>query len=242
MPLGLTVIGLIVGIILFLRGKRKSGAIITILMTAWLWIWSTPVWADFIRGSLEHRFSYRSAAQYPHADAIVILAGGTRGEAGKDLPPLDLGDASDRELFGAELYHAGKAKTIIVSGGVEPISGAGIAALSMKRFLEIMGVPANAIRVGGESKNTIENAEEVKRMMVAAGGRTIFLVTSAAHMRRAMWLFERIKLKVIPAPTDFEVLHPPFTLSRLLPTADALRASTAAVREYMGVWVYKIAN
>jgi uncharacterized SAM-binding protein YcdF (DUF218 family) len=241
MPLGLTVIGLIVGIILFLMGKRKSGAIITILMTAWLWVWSTPVWADFIMGSLEHRFSYRSAAEYPVADDIVILAGGTRGTAGKNLPPLDLGGASDRELFGAELYHAGKAKTIIVSGGAEPISGTGLAGLSMKRFLEIMGVPANAIRIGGESKNTIENAEEVERMMAVTGERTILLVTSAAHMQRAMWLFKRTKLKVIPAPTDFEVLHPPFTLSRLLPAADALQASTTALREYMGLWVYKIA-
>ncbi len=205
-------------------------------------MWSTPVWGDFIRGSLEHRFSYRPAAQYPLADVIVVLGGGTWGAAGKNLPPLNLGDASDRELFGAELYHAGKAKTIIVSGGVEPISGTGVAGLSMKRFLEIMGVPASAIRVGGNSKNTVENVEEVKRMMVAAGGKTILLVTSAAHMRRAIWLFERIKLKVIPAPTDFEVVYPPFTLSRLLPDADALRSSTAALREYMGMLVYKITN
>jgi uncharacterized SAM-binding protein YcdF (DUF218 family) len=56
-----------------------------------------------------------------------------------------------------------------------------------------------------------------------------------------MWLFKRTKLKVIPAPTDFQVLHPPFTLSRLLPAADALRASTVAIKEYMGMWVYKIA-
>jgi len=170
------------------------------------------------------------------------LGGGIRGEIGSKFPAFDLGSAADRDLFAAQLYKAGRATKVIVSGGIDPISGAGSMGLAQKHFIEMLGVPSDSILVEGNSRNTIENAKEVEKLMRKVKGKSILLVTSALHMPRAYWLFSRTGLKVIPAPTDFEVASGHFTIHHLLPSSGALEASTNAWREYIGLWVSKLSN
>jgi len=173
MPLGFALV-LLIGALLFMMYKRRGAAgMLLLLITAWLWLWSTPMWSNWICGKLESQYRWQSANQYPVADAIVVLGGGIRGDAGPTLPSLDLGPAADRELFASRLYHAGRSKMIVVSGGVDPISGTGVSGVAMKQFLVMLGVPAEAIRVEGRSKNTVENAQEVKRMMALTNDRPV---------------------------------------------------------------------
>lgn len=210
------------------------------LSILWLWVWSTPVWSDFIRNSLEKAYPYKPPQSYPSADAIVVLGGGIRGYAGPDLPEIDLNRASDRELFASKLYHAGKSGRIILSGGADPIRRTGAQASAMKIFLINLGVPARDICLGTRSRNTVENRDEVEEIIKRSGGRSILLVTSALHMKRSVWLFSRTALQVIPAPSDFEVVPAPFSLYRLIPDAEALENSTRAAREILGLWVYRV--
>lgn len=213
-----------------------------LFVAVWLWLWSTPLWANFMCRKLESQNIWRPANEYPVADAIVVLGGGIRGNAGKSMPSLDLGAAADRELFAAQLYHEGKSKVVIVSAGLDLISGTGVAGLGMKQFLVMLGVPSGAIRVEPFSKNTIENAREVQRMMQVVKGRSILLVTSAMHMPRARWIFGRTGLLVIPAPADFEAVKLPFSLNLILPDAQAMGASTNAAKEIIGLWITKLGN
>jgi uncharacterized SAM-binding protein YcdF (DUF218 family) len=57
-------------------------------------------------------------------------------------------------------------------------------------------------------------------------------------MRRGVGVFERQGLDVIAAPTDFVVVDKPFSPMRLMPDVEALRASSRAVKEYVGILVY----
>ncbi len=249
MPLGFALV-LLIGALLFLLYKRRMVALFLLFfITAWMWLWSTPMWSNFLCGKLESQYPWQPAEAYPVADAIVVLGGGIRGDAGPKLPSLDLNAAADRELFASRLYHAGRSKVIVVSGGVDPISGTGLAGLAMKQFLVMLGVPAEAIRVEGRSKNTVENAIEVMRMMglmkdkqvISDSGdvKSILLVTSAQHMPRAFSLFARTGLRIIPAPADFEVVTAPFSLNLLLPDAEALGSSSSAWKEFVGRWIGK---
>jgi uncharacterized SAM-binding protein YcdF (DUF218 family) len=206
----------------------------------WLWGWSTPVWSDYIRNSLESAYPYQFPRSYPTADAIVVLGGGVRGYAGPQFPNIDLNRASDRELFAAQLYRAGRARKIILSGGADPIRRTGAQASAMKIFLINLGVPARDIYLGTQSRNTVENRAEVEEIVKKSGGQSILLVTSALHMKRSFWLFSRTTLKVTPAPSDFEVVPAPFTLYRLIPDAEALENSTRAAREILGLWAYRM--
>ncbi|MEI6456015.1 MAG: YdcF family protein [bacterium] len=239
MPLGIAMILLTAAAIFMFRGKRKLVIGLLIFSLGWLWLWSTPLWSDFIRGKLESKYAYRPAKDYPAADAIVVLGGGVRGFAKSSLPPIDLNQASDRELFGAQLYHAQKSKTVILSGGPDPIMRTGPSAMAMKEFMITLGVPASAIRIGAGSRNTVENMKEVAAMLEPVSGKSILLVTSALHMQRACWLFAKTGLKVIPAPADFEVIGIPFSVYRLCPDAEALESSSRAAREILGLWAYR---
>jgi uncharacterized SAM-binding protein YcdF (DUF218 family) len=241
MPLGVGFIGLAAALfLLFKRAENKTGFRLFLCSFLWLWLWSMPVWSDFIRGKLETQFHYLPATMYPEADAIVVLGGGVRGFAGTDYPNFDLNGAADRELFASQLYHAGKASLVFASGGSDPVIKTGTAALAMKDFLVLLGVPDSAIRIGANSRNTIENVKEVANMMKKIKGKSILLVTSAIHMPRAIRLFAHTGLHVVPAPTDFETISVPFRLIRLLPDAEALENSSRAAKEVLGLWINKL--
>jgi len=241
MPLGFTLTGWLVAVVLLSRRRRKAALILSVTMLVWLWWWSTPVWSDRIRNALESRFPYLEPSSLPEADAIVVLGGGIRGYAGEGIPELDLNRAADREFYASLIYKAQKGGRIILSGGADPVQRTGVSASAMKLFLINLGVPADSILVGTNSRNTLENRSEVAGIMDSIGGHSIILVTSALHMQRAYWLFSRTALKVYPAPTDMEVVENPFSLYRLIPDAEALENSTRAMRELLGLWAYRLA-
>ena len=242
MPLGWAIIVLIASIFLIVYKRRKAAIVLLVFLLGWLWLWSTPLWSNYLGLRLELQYPWKPAAAYPLADAIVVLGGGIRGDAGPKLPSLDLNSAADRELFASQLYKAGRAKEIIVSGGVDLISGTGVAGVAMKQFLGMLGVPAEAIIVEGLSKNTLENAQQIQRLMKPVKGKSILLVTSARHMPRAYWLFARTGLKVIPAPADFEIVKSPFSFNLLLPDAEALGNSTSTAKEIIGLWISRLTH
>jgi uncharacterized SAM-binding protein YcdF (DUF218 family) len=53
-------------------------------------------------------------------------------------------------------------------------------------------------------------------------------------MRRARGLFERVGLEVIPAPTDYEVVHRPRHVLDVVPDTEALDGSGRAIKEVVG--------
>lgn len=240
MPLGLAISMMIAATILIVRKWQRTGILLLLTALAWLWLWSTPVWSDFIRSRLESEYRYKSPDAYPRADAIVVLGGGVRGYSGQVFPAIDLNRASDRELFASQLFKSGKSRQIILSGGADPVRKGTPSASGMKIFLINLGIPARNIISGTRSRNTIENLEEVTLLVKKMNGRSILLVTSALHMKRAHWLFNRSGLTVIPAPTDFEVIPAAFSPARLVPDAEALENSSRAAREIFGLWFYKI--
>ena len=240
MPFGLALCVMLLALILILRNWPRTGIALLGIAIAWLWLWSTPAWSDFIRGRLESEYAYKNPDAYPGADAIVVLGGGVRGYSGHVYPVIDLNRASDRELFASQLFKAGKSRQIILSGGADPVRQGAPAASGMKIFLINLGIPARNITAGTHSRNTIENLEEVTLLVKKIHGKSILLVTSALHMKRAHWLFNRSGLTVIPAPTDFEVIPAAFSPARLVPDAEALENSSRAAREIFGLWYYRI--
>jgi uncharacterized SAM-binding protein YcdF (DUF218 family) len=217
-----------------------------LLALLWIAVWSTPVFSDWIRHSLERRYPPNSMEALPRADVIVVLGGGVEPAFPPRLQP-DLGAAADRVWYGARLYHAGKAPRVLVSGGMLPWKSEGSLseAASMQQFLRALGVPAEAIRLESGSTTTRENALETARLLAAEAVEIprparVILVTSALHMRRALASFRAVGIDAVPASTDHEVVDDgPLTPLDLLPAADALEASSRALKEYLGLWVYR---
>lgn len=224
------------------RGRRRTGAWLLAIAIAWLWLWSTPVFGDWLRATLEQRYPAVSVDSLPAADAIVLLGGAVQPAAPPERPYPDLGAAADRVWHTARLYHAGKAPFILVSGGTLPWSGADLPeAEAIADILRQLGVPNSALILETRSRTTRENRDDSLPILRAHGAHRILLVTSALHMPRAMALFARSGLELIPATTDFEISHPINThLLRWFPDAQALADSTRAFKEYLGslmVWL-----
>ena len=237
-PLGLSL--LLTGVAC-LMWRRQRAAVLGMLIFSFtvLWTASTPLVADYCLASLEWRHLPVPINDMPSAEAIVVLGGAIVAPK----PPrveIELSDAADRVLYAARLYRAGKAPVVMASGGALPWANVPAEAPFIVALLEEWGVPKEAILMEAASPNTRENAVNSKRLADERGIRTVLLVTSALHMPRAAATFETAGLRVIPAPTDYHVAYRnALNVFDLLPNADALAATTAGLKEYVGLLYYR---
>ena len=239
-PLALSLILCLLGLLLQVRGYVRLGSGVMLAALGWLWFWSLPVVSDGLRSSLETRFQNISVAAVPQADAVVVL-GGAMDAGPPGYPYPNLGPAADRVWQAARLYHAGKAGRLVLSGGGVEWQGERVftEAEAMRTLLSDLGVPESALVIENQSRSTRENALFSAELLHRLGLTRVLLVTSALHMPRALATFRAAGVAVMPAPTDFEVMPEPAHLLRWLPDAAALADSTRAIKEYLGLWMYR---
>lgn len=245
-PLGLACLALAVALIC---RRRRGQAALIIVCIALLWLGGNRLVGMAITRSLEGR--YPPLAQTPRAPVIIVLGGGSRSPD-FPRPTAELNEAGDRLLYAAWLYKQGAAPHLLLSGGRAAWLGSGRVdeAEAMAQVIELMGVPRSALWLEDGSRNTYENAGETRRLLAERGITEIILVTSAMHMPRSVRLFERQGLRVIPAPTDYQVTEadwdyftrpdPGIQALNLLPDAEALAATSRALKEYIGMVVYAL--
>jgi uncharacterized SAM-binding protein YcdF (DUF218 family) len=94
------------------------------------------------------------------------------------------GDPSGRPVRGAELFAAGEARFIVVSGYGDWNK--------IVLMLKAQGVPAGAIVVEPRSRTTKENAEFSVAILRQAGLTNAIIVTSWYHSRRALNCFRHV--------------------------------------------------
>jgi uncharacterized SAM-binding protein YcdF (DUF218 family) len=237
LSLSLALIGSLCSLLKFRRlALTCAGSAIIIL-----WICSTPFFANRAVASLERQYPPRTMAQTPQADVAIVLG----GALGQPLPPrveVQLSNASGRVLHASRLYRAGKVKRVLVSAGNIPwILAIKPEAELIKELLVEMGVPSEAIEIETASRNTYENALEIARMWKVKGFKSALLVTSAIHMPRAIAVFRRADLPVIASTADVLVVDgDPRDLFVWLPDTSALAGTTNALKEWMGILVYRL--
>jgi len=244
-PLGLACVLMVLALVtLWKRPRWAAGAIALALII--LLVGSNGWVSRFLVRSLE--WQNLPHAELPNAEAIVVLGGATK-PAIPPRPAVDLSEEGDRVLYGAQLYQQKKAPVVIVSGGRIHWRDSGPSeSADMATILSQMGVPASAIIQDPDSLNTYENAVNVRKILEARGIRQVLLVTSAMHMPRSLLIFKRQGIAAIPAPTDFLVTEnelqelqssPQATLLNMLPDSDRLQQLTRALKEYIGLVVYR---
>jgi len=245
-PLGFSCL-LIVAAMLFYR-KIRLQRFILILAFSLLILGSSRWVAWGLLKSLEWR--YLPPEEIPHEEVIVVLGGGTYSP----LYPrkiVEMSGAGDRVTYAYWLFKQGKAEHLLLTGGsIDWLSSDENPATDMANLLKMLGVPEEAIWLEPESRNTYEDAAYSAKILKEKGISRIILVTSAFHMPRSVKLFEKQGLQVIPAPVDFVVTQKgwdnlttanlAYQLNNLLPGAENLSNTTKALKEYLGILVYRI--
>jgi uncharacterized SAM-binding protein YcdF (DUF218 family) len=235
-PLGVVIFLLLVG----LRCPRRW-SIVAALAT--LWAFGAPCVADAFLWTLESRYPPVDIARCAPADAIVVLGGVLRFPESA-IAPLEWSDCANRFEKGLDLLSAGKASYLVFTGAkftdslAVPSEGELLRAIARRR-----GVPDTAILVTERVINTATEARIVRKLARERGWRRILLVSSAYHMPRAMMLFNRGGLEVVPVPSDFRVvgmgsLRERLSLGYFLPQGEGLFRSDTAAHEYLGMCFY----
>jgi uncharacterized SAM-binding protein YcdF (DUF218 family) len=246
-PLGLSCLLMLGALVVLWRRPRWALAAVALALTVLLLGSNGWVSLALVR-SLE--WQNLPLAELPQAEAIVVLGGGIKPQ----LPPrpwVDVTEAGDRILYGAKLHREGKAPFLILSGGrIDWKDGGPPESQDMATLARAMGVPASAILQDPTSLNTYENAVNTGKLLDSQGiRRRVLLVTSAIHMPRSLLIFKRQKIEAIPAPTDFLVSEGDVrelsiswqaAVLNLLPDAERLEQATKALKEYIGIVVYRL--
>jgi uncharacterized SAM-binding protein YcdF (DUF218 family) len=240
-PLALAIVALAVAA-LSGSGRRVPRALAAVAGLL-LFFCSSERCSSFLLRALEQPYTGTSIDSASRAQAIVVLGGYLRTET--RIPrPIEVGSAADRLLCAAQLYRAGKAPLILLSGGNVPfLSSSAVPpeAVAARGILEQWGIPRSDILIEAGSRSTHENAEFSYRILAEKGITRILLVTSAYHMRRASGAFRRTGLTVIPFAADFlaesETSDLPLSL---LPGAANLVGSGIAVKEWSGILAYRL--
>jgi len=125
------------------------------------------------------------------ADLIIVLGGGDNGE---------------RVAHAVKLYQKGYAKKILMSGG--PLAWRLTHTEWMKKQARALGVPVQAILLEDQSRSTIDNAEFTLTIVKKQNYKSVILVTSPTHSRRAKRVFRKVyskeKINLISHPVPLQ--------------------------------------
>jgi uncharacterized SAM-binding protein YcdF (DUF218 family) len=224
LPPGLLVIAFA---LLGLLTKRKLAKFIAFSFALFVYLLSIEPVKDVLYKPLEEAYPVPSK---PEGDAIVVLGGGAYNTG-------ILKEDSTKRLLTGFVLHKQTDLPIILSGGAS--IGALPEAESMKGLLLTLGVDKGKIYTEVNSKDTEENAQEVKKLCKRLGCKKIILMTSAYHMKRAVLSFQKVGLEVVPYPTDFK-RDMRYNLYSLLPKMGVFADSYKALREYLGLVWYSL--
>lgn len=262
----LTWIVLLAALALLWAGGRhaRRARVCLVLALAVAYGLSIPPVSRTLAWTLERRYPVPTDAAVAGGapfDAVVVLAGGVARAGG--LRPVDRPEpiTLERLVCGRELMVRGASSTIVLSGGSgEPFGDhapeAPIMAHTLRSLGSARGKPHSSVTLDGRqrpavtlewtirtearSRTTYENAVETGRLL---GARTrIALVTSALHMPRAMAVFSRQGFHATPFPCGFLAGPPRSGVMEYVPDVVALKESTSAINEWVGLALYRLAG
>jgi uncharacterized SAM-binding protein YcdF (DUF218 family) len=211
--------------------KPKPGKSVAIVLTALLWIFSTPAFSVWLSNNLLTQYKPTTAQDLKAqgVQAIVVLGGGVETGQPDGIQQLQ-STALDRLRHGIDLSRK-TSIPVIVTGG----KGWGVQADS-ENEAEISSRVAREVFqfeikwTESESRDTQENASNSKQLLSKQGISKIALVTHSWHMPRSLKAFQKVGFEVTPAPMGF-VAGKKVDLISLLPNGGALNSTTATFKE-----------
>jgi uncharacterized SAM-binding protein YcdF (DUF218 family) len=165
---------------------------------------------------------------------------------------VEVNEAGDRLLTGLDLLRQGKAPLLVLTGGKVRLTAADPAASEARSAATLaaqLGLRPAQMLLLEQPRNTAEEARAVQQLAGQRRWRSVLLVTSATHLPRALATFRRLaEVTVIPVACDFQLpdqsqrgqLTAASLIEDLLPDAEDLHNSTVALKEHLGLLIYRL--
>ena len=181
--------------------ERKTSAAI---FSLWILIWclgATPL-TGWLFSTLEQPYVIKDWGSLPKADALVCLGGGLYPQPAEVLG-ITANDAADRYLTAFDLVHSGKADNLVLGGSEYVINGEMTSeGKLLSQWRMRWGMDKGEVHFLSNSNTTRDEAVRVGELVKSKNWETIYLVTSAWHMRRAKAVFLNHDVKVRPIGCD----------------------------------------
>lgn len=201
-PGNLLLILLVCGAVGLLAKRRRLGTpLVAFSAAGFLAIALLPI-GQWLLIPLESRFP--PVEKVPERiDGIVVLGGSIDPEISISRRQAALSESAERLTGAIELARARPEARLIFSGGIGRLAGEASEAVAVEQFWRVQGAPSERMEFESASRNTYENAVLSKRLADPQAGERWLLVTSAAHMPRAVGVFRAIGWPVMAYPVDF---------------------------------------
>ncbi|HOK76340.1 MAG TPA: YdcF family protein [Verrucomicrobiota bacterium] len=196
----------------------------------------------YLLATLERNYARSGMADVPQVDAVVML-GGLLTVSSNDPLGFDLSDAADRAVAAVELVRSGKARALVLGGGVHGRPGHEKAeGEQLRQWLEKWGLATVPVFVLGDCANTRNEAERTMALAQEHGWRRLALVTSASHMRRSEAVFRKLGLDVTCVACDFQGMATFEQRPRrsIVPGLGGFQHLAIYSHEVVGWWLYKL--
>jgi uncharacterized SAM-binding protein YcdF (DUF218 family) len=239
MPFTLGVVALIFALVMLSRERwRRRGKWLAWLAVTLLAVLGNHYVARGLMRPLETRYAAVPESNQPPpqltgcAFIVVLGAGGGTTDDAAALHQLNFSGLS-RITEGVRLARLLPDARVVVSGPL--LSGGVTHASQLKRAAMSLGVTPDRVLT---IEDALDTENEARLAAIIVGDKPVALVTSAAHMPRALGLFRGVGIKAVPCPTGYRTQEKEaFVVEHLLFDADSLSISSNAIRERIGmVW------
>jgi uncharacterized SAM-binding protein YcdF (DUF218 family) len=238
-PGNFLVLLLTIGTLRLMISRRRRGlGLVSVATIGLLTIAVLPVGA-WMLVPLENRLSAPTSLP-ARIDGIIVLGGGVAWDPSEEGGELRLSRAAERVIAAVRLAQRFPEARVVVAGGSwsvfteEPPE-----AHAMRQFLIERGIDPARITSEARSRNTYENAVFAREEAKPKPGETWLLVTSAAHMPRAVGCFRAAGWPVIPYAVDYRTAGR-LSVSSDFSLSEQLTLVNAAAKEWVGLIVYRI--
>ncbi|HSX77834.1 MAG TPA: envelope biogenesis factor ElyC [Candidatus Saccharimonadia bacterium] len=220
-------------LLLWCSHRQKAGRVLVSLGTLVLFVCSVEPIAHGVVATLEDRYPPVLSASHLGQEVrwIVVLDSGHVSDPRLPLPSQLDGPTLASLVEGIRLYQQVGGTKLVLSGGI--VFQRTPSAEVMAEVAHLLGVKPDDVVLDTTSRNTQEEAATIRTIVKH---EPFFLVTSAAHMPRAMVLFTQLGMQPLPAPAAYlakrsGVWHP----DAWHPSAYHLVSVQRSVYEYIGL-------
>jgi len=230
----------LLGIVLMATRWRRSGRRLAVTALILIALAGLSPLGNAIILPLEERFPPWDASRGAPA-GIISLGGALDTVVSPVRGEVALNEAAERMTSIAELARRYPDARIVFTGGTGRLiyDGATEAELAGRLF-ESFGIARERMMLEDKSRDTLENARFTKALVQPKPGERWLLVTSAHHMPRSVGLFRSEGFPVEAFPVDYRTRGAIDMLRPFSTLGDGLRRTDTAMREWVGLVVYRM--
>lgn len=236
-PLSVGFLG-ILGLVFF--KKKRWRLLFGILPCIFFYVFCTQGLSHLIQQNLTDEFLPRT---YVQSVNVAVLLGGSVNSS--ESSRAQLGPSGDRLLVAKEFYDAQWYDVIVVSGGSTGVSSS-VNGTEDRNILIKFGVANTDVFDEPDSRTTAQNAVNTKKWiqsnLAEDNTQSVYLITSALHMRRAMFEFCLQGIDVIPLVANIPGITDSSHFKKWLPIASNLRLNSIWFAEELGVFYRRMSN